>query len=244
MAAATTAAAIAFDSILKNTTKKNVPNGTLDACIKNAMEEHSVPAGIKISAAAVRIRVKRGNLEGLKTQTPMLAVEKTLVGWCIAAKHLNFPLSHARFLDLANSIIRGTDIEQNVIDFKVKNLGFTDTGQGAQLGKKYYQNFMKRHAAVLQSVKVHKFDAARVGWCTYGNFRLMYNSIYTYMIEAGITENLPEPAYFDKDGAEVLTVDKAFGLICEALVTHAECLVAVNEAGTNTNQFTDSSNLE
>jgi hypothetical protein len=118
------------------------------------------------------------------------------------------------------------------------------TKQGAQLGKKYYEQFMKQHTKYLTSVKLHKVDSTRGEWCTYKNFGLMYKDVYAYMVEVGVAEYLIKPAYFDKDGNKVATSDEAYGLQCDAILKHPEYLVFVDETGFNTYQLTDNSNKQ
>jgi hypothetical protein len=241
---AITAASLAYAHALTNKSTLRLPRGTVDTCIAIAKKDHSIPDDVKISKETVLSRVKRRNEEGLRVQSPMpWVIEKILVGCCIAAKHIGFPLRQATFLQLANSLIQQTNFERDIIAWKVKCNAFKDAAeQGAQLGKKYYENFMKRHAKYLTSVKGHKVDSTRAEWCTYENFRLMYDDVYAYMVEAGVAENLIEPAYFDKDGNQVATSDEAVGLLCDAVLKHPEYLIVVDETGFNTNQLTDNSN--
>jgi hypothetical protein len=148
--AAITTAAEELAAKMKASEKRLAP-GTLAGIIKRAKQKHGVEDTVEIKQETIRSRVKRDNTSGDRLQTPMATVEPFLLAMCIAAKHNDIPFNQDKFLQVANSLIQGKPIEQEVIAFKKKHCGFEDTGNGAQLGRRYYELFKQRHAETINS---------------------------------------------------------------------------------------------
>lgn len=80
----------------------------------------------------------------------MLSVEPTLVQ-CVkeARAMLRRPLTPNEFLEIANDLVKGTETERNVVEFKKVHCGVDDGTGRANLSKGYYSGFMKRNKHLL-----------------------------------------------------------------------------------------------
>jgi hypothetical protein len=81
-------------------------------------------------------------------------------------------------------MIEGTMVEEKVNTWKRRYSDFNDTQE--LLGAGWYRGLIKRNRFVLNRVRAHMKDINQVLWCTYANFKVMYNSIYQRMIDAKV----------------------------------------------------------
>ena len=163
----------------KNAGTLKLVTGALKECIKAAMEEHNVTR--PIPQDTVCSRAKRQNPHGPMT-TPMEDIEPHL---CAATKehaHMGQLLDETSFLKFANSIIQGTDTEDEMVQWKRKcSLRPGETGE--VLGRKRYKIFVKRHKDELEKAKAHSADINRRKWSTHGNFKFVHERICTLLVE-------------------------------------------------------------
>jgi hypothetical protein len=134
----------------------------------------------------IKERASRGqsrNPTGRGPSTPMLEIEPLLVTFCICMQRIGQPLGQEQFLELANSLIKGSPIEAKVLASK---RGGTS---GAANGTRYYKNFMKRNSKELSSKCPRKFPADRTKWTTHSNISAMYDMVYAVLVEAGVARS-------------------------------------------------------
>lgn len=136
--------------------KRQAPTGSLKRIIQEALQEVGLPPDCDvIRPETVRRRVDRGNVTpqhrfGRGSVSPMLALEPQLVLLLRSkVQATGIPLKPARVLTLANDLIRGTATEKKVIAYKARVCGSDPNAEEANLGAKYYQNFMKRNGHLL-----------------------------------------------------------------------------------------------
>ena len=67
----------------------------------------------------------------------------------------------------------------------------------------------------------------------------MYNNIYLHMVNKGVTIELPKPAFFDKEGQQVLDKVKAYGHSTQYKMIHPELVFFTDEVGDNMSRKTD-----
>jgi hypothetical protein len=101
--------------------RRHIRKGTLDRIIEYAKKKHNVDH-LEIPKETIKSRVKRGCLApshpGLVS--PMEQVEPILVELCIRLGRARQPLKCKNFIPLANSLVKGTLTEQEVIAFKAR----------------------------------------------------------------------------------------------------------------------------
>ena len=98
---------------------------------------------------------------------------------------------------------------------------------------------MGRNRHILASKKGVKFESKRADWCTYREFKTMYNEIYEQMVEKGIAIKLLQKRFLSKGGEVVENEEEAFGLPTEYELIRPDRLIFVDEVGSNTLQTKD-----
>ncbi len=127
-------------------------------------------------------------------------------------------------------------MRRDIVQWKAKHLSIVDDDEDddettgiskstAYLGKKYWQNFRKRHPKI-KTKKAVRFDTKRDDWCTYENFIAMYDGINSQMVKSGVDVELPNEEMVTLDGAitkneaelwqknEVLTYEAGLFALC------------------------------
>ena len=163
----------------KKRTNGRVSRDTLKKSIQSAVQEVDLPpeSTSQINKHTVRARAVKGNPKGGNVESPMSEVEDTLVSLCIHLNRMNHSIGKVTFLKLANDAIHGKPIEKKVIEFKKKYCG-TVNEDHANLGIRYFKNFMKRHGDKINQTKVCKKDLKRAEWATFFNIQKMYELVY------------------------------------------------------------------
>ncbi len=155
------------------------------------------------------------------TPSPMASIESHIVALMGQMAKLRQPLNVAEGLALANSLIEGTNWEEDLISFKKKRgwKQFTTDGQRKPLlGKKWYKGFWKRYGHLLEKKRGQKFSKDCAEWSIHRNFVQMYEEVYDAMVLAGVAKKIDVPKWVNQEGNETDEVN-AFG----RKVTHVLC---------------------
>ena len=164
---------------------KVVPHGTLKDIIKEEEEKNGLEVN-SISFETVRSRVRRGNILGYNPQqsSPMHDIEPLIFEFCVRLAKMGKPLTKTTVIELANSLVSGTEYESKISD--CKNL--RKLNQSQKLGSAWYKGFLKCYSDDLsRSGSVIK-DIKQRTWVTHDNFENMYENVYKTMVEAGIAK--------------------------------------------------------
>jgi len=173
----------------------------------------------------VRSRVKRGNLTAYNKnqQSPINKIEPIIVEFCVRLGKMGCPLTKTTVIELANDIISGTELKEEVLNCKqLRKLKSIE-----KLGNAWYRGFLSRHEDVLTRNGSEVKDLKRRTWVKSENFQNMYENVYATMVEAGIAEELEEEIQHER------------GLPTKYALTKPEFLLFVDETGCNTNQLND-----
>jgi hypothetical protein len=220
---------------------KAVPKGTCERIINEIHVKDALPLNT-IKKKTVISRVDRKNLTGVAKQkvSPLESVEPLLVEYCLKLSNIGQPLTKFQLLSLAESLIDGTDLKDNMIKFKQhhKILGPGELSNSV-VGVRWYEGFMKRHGDMLKRAKGRVRDVNRHNWCTYANFSTMYNVVYEAMVESKVAEKVDEAIIYDIFGNEHSDPDCTFGLPTKYRLLKPENVIFVDETGKNTNQKSD-----
>ena len=116
---ATTEASIQYKSIRDGTHAENkkAPRGTLTKILELTKEKYNVK-NARISEATIVTRVRRNKLDPISrggTPSPMLAIEPHIVELVSQLARIRCPVNVTTGLQLANSIIAGTQYETDVV---------------------------------------------------------------------------------------------------------------------------------
>ena len=220
------------------------PTGRLDEIINEVRKKRKLSEDVKITKKFVRQRISKDTVIVVTASgpdSPLAAVEPDIVKLILAMSEIREPLRPSRCLNLINDMIKGTPSQQKLIDFKTKSKSSTIYTPIDEVGTSYWQNFKKRYGHLLVDKKGEKFELDRDSWCTYTNFRKMYQMVETKMIEAGVAEKINEPVWMTKDGKVVSENNKhqAYGCKVSLHITHPEMVIMADEVGANTSQKGD-----
>jgi hypothetical protein len=173
----------------------------------------------------------------------MAEVEPYLVQLIIQFSNMRIPISCAQGLELANSLISGTEVEKKLIEWKSNNCyaykhASVSGDENKKLGLGYWRSFLRRNEHLIRTKKAVKFDNKHAEWCTYDNIQEMYDEIYQNLCSAGLACKHPEPLWRDENG-EVVEEHKAYGLVSHYELIHLDWLLFVDECRSNTSQTKD-----
>ena len=229
----------------KNTTKatsgKRVANGSLQTIIDDVKERRNLPAGFNMSHSTVRQRLKRGKTFASHRghTSPLLGFEPAVLTTIKQMCRIRQSLTPTQGIALVNSMIIDTDEQRQLVEWKHTNSHVNDdvtlTGQ---VGKGYWQLFMKRNRSKIRSTRGQKYELDRSTWTTYANFSDMYMHNYTEMQLAGVAELLPTPEWMDRKGL-IVEEARAFGCKCSHRLSHPDHCVVLDEVGGNINMKGD-----
>jgi hypothetical protein len=149
-----------------------------------------VPSSVK--PETIRKRVRRNNVTGVSASrtSPVASIEPLIMVYCLCLARIGQPLVQDQLCSLAISIITGTPLEQQVINWK--QLHSTYDHSKPLLGVSWYKGFMNRNNDVLMAEHARTQDVNRIEWTTYKNVAASYTSIYGKMVEAGVAKKLDE----------------------------------------------------
>jgi hypothetical protein len=184
-----------------------VRRGTFDKVIEKVCDKYNIERSeIHMGIDLIRNKVGRKlKLKHCGTESPMAGTEGHLLAAILRSATLHPPVSCAKGLELANSLIEGTPPHIYLMAWKKAHLknGPEDESFGI--------HFFHRNADLISAKKAARFDSKRDDWCHLDNFEDMYDDVYERLWEACIAEKLDEAVWRDKYNNIVLTHAEAYG---------------------------------
>ena len=128
----------------------------LVAIINDAKEMFDLDESVVVLMALVRKRALRGHPKpqpGGGQVSSMAVLEPLLVAVCIAIQQIHVPVEVNIFFDIVDSLLEGSDLEKEVIDWKVRHSLYKPDPMNprANLGIAYYKGFMNRNSKEIES---------------------------------------------------------------------------------------------
>jgi hypothetical protein len=119
--------------------------------------------------------------------SPMIGIGAHLLAVILRRAARRQPVSCGEGLELANSMIEGTEAQVALMEWKNSNLknGTNDDSFG-RLGPRYWQSFCQQNADVITSKKAVIFDSKIDDWCRIDNVADMYDGVYNKFVESGV----------------------------------------------------------
>jgi hypothetical protein len=139
-----------------------------------------------IGESMIRERATRGKVSNPTSRgrvSPMAEIEPLLVTFVICLQRIGQPLNPTTFLELANSLTKGTPLEEKILASKHGGKS------GAANGKSYFTGFMKRNKDEIDFKCPRKFPADRTTYTTYPNIESMYDMVYAVLVEVGASKS-------------------------------------------------------
>jgi hypothetical protein len=172
---------------------ERIPKGVYEKIVKKAESKFSLEEG-SLNKQTLLTRVKRGKLSaaGRGCVSPMVALEAHFLDLILELASMGQPVTPTDALALINSMIATSNLSDEIIAWKRKRLpGAFDDERSGVLGKKYWQNFKKRHSELKQK-KALRFDPNREDWCHVENFQTMYDHVYSAMVKSKVAIELEQ----------------------------------------------------
>ena len=208
--------------------------GLFKYLVKEQKMNGNLPPNYYVSYNTIRLQICRNNPGGNGNKSPMRKIEKQIVEIILCMSKIKRSITPFEGLALINDMIKGTDIQRELIDWKLRhNIYFERFEDLGTVGLGYWRVFMQRNGQVLCSKVSRKFSKDRSSWTTYLLFNEMYDHIQQIMIECGISEQLQSPVWMDEHGHEVDDKNKAFGMKVEAKLVRPDLGFMCNEVGCN-----------
>ena len=89
----------------------------------------------------------------------MEEIEVVLLEMILSLTRIGKPVMLMQALEIANSLVKNTEKEEEIKEWKWKHLKMKDPQH--ELGRKYWCNFYTRHHDVLTTKKAIRFDQKR-----------------------------------------------------------------------------------
>ena len=191
----------------------------------------------KVSVKSIRSCVYRNSLtvnKALNQPIPTHDIEKVLLQISMWKQEAGQPISVSEGLDLANSLIDGKPMQNDLKIFQASK----KKNPSGLLSRRYWQQFMKRHSKQLEAAKGHIVATNRTEWVTFDNINRMYDLVYDQMVAAGVARRLSPAEHYwvDKNGETIESESDACGLKVEIEITHPEWIIFGDEVGTELSQ--------
>ena len=221
-----------FAAVKKSTKRgKCMRKGQLEAIIQEVKVKNDIDS--EISPSAIRRRLERNSLQSHHVAggqiSPLLRMEPTVVEIILQMARIRQCLTPSKGLQLVNSLISGTKLQQELIAWKRR--GNTNNEEGL-VGRGYWRKFMKRNRDKIVSKRGQKYELNRQNWTTYSNFVHMYDHCIQEMIEAGVAKELDKPVWMDRYG-NVCNEDDAFGCKVFHQLVRPDMCICGDEVGGN-----------
>ena len=229
-----------YDKERKEQKKKKMKKGRLQEIIKEVREQNNIPEDITINVATIqqRCRRKRTQVYCSGPPPPLGPIEDRLIATMLLLCRIRQPVTPSQAISLANSMIKDTPVQQQLIEFKRKSKSQQDPKLWGTVGQKFWYNLKRRYYTVIDSKKGQKFELDRSSWTTYHNFDQMYVEVAKEMIEAGVAKIFPTPVWMDRDG-NIVEEENSYGCMVTHDIVRPECCFALDEVGGNTSQKGD-----
>jgi len=210
--------------------ESRVKYGSLNQIIKSVKSKRNIKADI--SSSAIRKRVQRKSLVSHHIAggqiSPLKKIEPLIVDIILQMARIRQCLSPSKGLQLVNSIIKGTKIQDELIKWKQTN---TPNEYGT-VGLGYWNKFLKRNKTKLVSRRGQKYELNRQNWTTYANFVHMYDHTISEMIDSGVAVKLDTPEWMDRYG-NICDESSAFGCQVFHKLVRPDMCVCGDEVGGN-----------
>jgi hypothetical protein len=199
---------------------KNRPTGILlaDYIIQVQSEYKLDPIDYPVMTGMVHSRMTRDRIEvqGTGQVSLVLQVEPRIVMSIKLSTNCNNTMNKKEIIRFANSYIKDTQIEKDIIAWKVvhhskwRNDFRTNNvyPERAQLGDSWYDGFLKRWKYKIQYKTAQNVAFNRTEHVTYEKFVEMYENVYELLIKGGYAERMLHPKYYNLLGKECLSVSK------------------------------------
>jgi hypothetical protein len=149
---------------------KCIPKNMLDGLIKKKVQESGLNVAISKNAIRKRVQKSRLTINNPGAPSPMADIEVYIASLINQMSKMHQPLNVSEGLQLANSLVQGTEWKENIIELK-KMRGWkqftSDRKQKPLLGQKWYKCFWKCKGTFFRKKQEKSFQRTEPnGQCT------------------------------------------------------------------------------
>ena len=214
----------------KSTKGKCMRKGQLVEIIEEVKERNDIKS--EISPSTIRHRVERISLQshhvGGGQISPLLRMEPTVAEIILRIGRIHQCLTPSKGLQLVNSLINGTKLQQELIAWKKR---LNSNNEAGIVGRGYWRKFMKQNRDKIDIKLGQKYELNMQNWTMYSNFVHMYDHCIKEMIEAGVAKRLDEPVWMDRY-RNICNKNDAFGCkVFQQLVRPDMCICGDEASG-------------
>jgi hypothetical protein len=125
-----------YEQIRKLNPKKKLDPGQFNLLVADLKQEHAMPVDFEINFRSIRRRTSRGNPTsyGKGPNSPSQHLEAALVDLLLLLADMNKPLTCGEGVKLANEMIKDTDLQGKIIEFKKKTHIIVTRMAGTMMG--------------------------------------------------------------------------------------------------------------
>jgi hypothetical protein len=220
--------------------RQRVTGNYLAKLIREKKRANGVPDSYYIAEKTIINRIKKRRLDPSHPGvfSPIAAAEEALVQICIMMGNVRQPLTPTEGLLVMNSLIKNQELQQKLIEFKLKRKLGGDLEHLGKVGRSYWTGFMKRHGDRLVTKRGERFAANRADWSKHFYIKQMYDVIYDEFVDANVARALDTPVFMDRLG-NIVEEEKKFGEAIDIEITHPDYILFGDETGCNTSQKKD-----
>ena len=153
--------------------------------------------------------------------SPLCSIKPQLVKILIQMAKIWQCLTPTEAIQLINSLIDGTQVQKDLVEFKKKY----SHGKDGTVGYGYWRHFKKRNKHLIRSKRDAKYELNCANWSTYANFKQMYDQVYEQMEDAGAAVKLSLPRWMDRVGNDVSKEDAVGFQVTHNLKYPEMCIV-------------------
>ena len=207
------------------------------------VHRHHLPSTFKFPYNTVLSRISRSSLNAEGSHCPLIFIEDQIVDILLCMSKIKRALSVAEGLRLINELIRKTEIQQRLIDWKIAHRIYTKKPEDmGRVGTAYWFNLMKRKKHLLRTKKGRKYGLDRANFTTYLNFRDMYDHIENILVdECGVATRFSKPVWMNSSGEIVSNFEDAMGCKVSIDIDRKDMCIVLDEVGCNLTQEKDGS---
>jgi hypothetical protein len=180
---------------------QHVSKGYLTDLIRQKKKDLGISKSYYISKKTIftHLCTKRLDPTHPGVESPLLSAEESLVQICIAMGNVRQPLTPTEGLQLMNSLIKGREVREKLIDFKCQR---RIVGLG-EVGRSNWRLFMRQNSHRLVTKRSKRFALSRADWSKFSYIKQMYDVIYDEFVNAGVA-HLREVSVFMNQSGEIV----------------------------------------
>ncbi len=186
---------------------QHLKRGLFTQIIAAAKENHDVAEDVTILETTIRQQLKHKSNKGQPgLASPMKSIEPYIVSIIIQLANMRVPILSSQGLSLCNSIIEGTQFQNDAVAYK-KLYCWTTT---EKLGQSYCRGFLRRNTRLLRAKKAVKNETKCSERCTYESMKEMYTEVYSHLADSHLAVKHPGPVWRNAD-EEIVDENQALG---------------------------------